>query len=45
MLKCQNDLDSTQTRLQQEKQELVKQMAKLSSENQDIRRAFKKLLQ
>ena len=45
MLKLQNELDVVQMRHQKEKQELSRQVKKLSEENEDIRRAFKKLLE
>ena len=45
MLKLQNELDVVQMRHQKEKQELSRQVKTLSEENEDIRRAFKKLLE
>jgi len=45
MLKLQNELDAVQMILKTEKQELSRQVKKLTEENDDIRRAFKKLLE
>ena len=45
MLKLQNEFDSVHTRVQVEKQDYAKQVKRLTEENEDIRRAFKKLLQ
>ena len=45
MLKLQNELDVVQMRHQKEKQELSRQLKKLSEENEDIRNVFKKLLE
>ena len=44
-MKLQNELDVVQMRHQKEKQELSRQMKKLSEENEDIRNVFKKLLE
>ena len=45
VLKLQNELDIVQMRRQKEKQELTRQLKTLSEENEDIRKAFKKLLE
>ena len=45
MLKLQNELDVVQMSLKTEKQELSRQVKRLIEENDDIRRAFKKLLE
>ena len=45
MLKLQNELDIVQMRQQKEKQELTRQVTTLMEENEDIRKAFKKLLE
>ena len=45
MLKLQNELDVVQMSLKTEKQELSRQVKRLTQENDDIRRAFKKLLE
>lgn len=45
MLKLQNELDAVQMSLKSEKQELSRQVKKVTEENDDIRRAFKKLLE
>ena len=44
-MKLQNELDMVQMRHQKEKQELSRQLKKLSEENEDIRNVFKKLLE
>ena len=44
-MKLQNELDVVQMRHQKEKQELSRQLKKLSEENEDIRNVFKKLLE
>lgn len=45
MLKLQNELDAAQMNLKTEKQELSRQVKRLTEENDDIRRVFKKLLE
>lgn len=45
MLKLQNELDVVQMSLKTEKQELSRQVKRLTEENDYIRRAFKKLLE
>ena len=45
MLKLQNELDILQMRHQKEKQEITRQVKMLSDENEEIRKAFKKLLE
>ena len=45
MLKLQNELDIVQMRQQKEKQELTRQVTKLTEENEHIRKAFTKLLE
>ena len=45
MLKLQNELDIVQMRQQKEKQELTRQVTTLTEENEDIRKAFRKLLE
>ena len=44
-LKLHTDMEVISTRLKAEKTELSRQVEKLTMENEDLRRAFKKLLQ
>ena len=45
LLKVHNSLDSIQAQLETEKQDFAKEVSRLTEENNDIRRAFRRLLQ
>ena len=45
LLRVHNSLDSIQAQLETEKQDFAKEVTRLTEENNDIRRAFRRLLQ
>ena len=45
LLRLHNSLDSAQSQMESQRQELGKDMARLVEENQEMRRAFRRLLQ
>ena len=45
LLKLHNSLDGMQAQLATEKQDFAKEISRLTEENNDIRRAFRRLLQ